>query len=175
MNNPFLTSRLILHVFQICSILVKLEDCVSKAVSHYTLDIVAPRVISFEDQVQTRDRFYTLFFGYHHYQCHYHLNFVSGISVVRLFICIIQGGQGFFEKKTYIKPYIFTKQTCKPYIFFNRSKPYNFLKKTYKTVQFKKKYVKFFFKTVQLNIYFFIINQYILKIFVIFIHRLLNK
>ena len=88
MNNPFLTSRLILHVFQICSILVKLEDCVSKAVSHYTLDIVAPRVISFEDQVQTRDRFYTLFFGYHHYQCHYHLNFVSGISVVRLFICI---------------------------------------------------------------------------------------
>ncbi|XP_023324585.1 COP9 signalosome complex subunit 4-like [Eurytemora carolleeae] len=36
---------------EICTILVKLEDCVSKAVSHYTLDIVAPRVISFEDQV----------------------------------------------------------------------------------------------------------------------------
>jgi COP9 signalosome complex subunit 4 len=36
---------------EISSILVKLEDCVSKAVSHYTLDIVAPRVISFEDQV----------------------------------------------------------------------------------------------------------------------------
>ena len=33
--------------------LVKLEDSIAKAVSHYTLDIVQPRVISFEDQVGT--------------------------------------------------------------------------------------------------------------------------
>jgi len=36
---------------EIGSILVRLEDSVSKAVSHFTLEIVAPRVISFEDQV----------------------------------------------------------------------------------------------------------------------------
>ena len=33
------------------STLVKLEDSVSKAVSHFTLEVVQPRVISFEDQV----------------------------------------------------------------------------------------------------------------------------
>ena len=31
--------------------LVKMEDSVAKAVSHFTLEIVQPRVISFEDQV----------------------------------------------------------------------------------------------------------------------------
>jgi len=31
--------------------LVKVEDSISKAVSHYTLEVVQPRVISFEDQV----------------------------------------------------------------------------------------------------------------------------
>ena len=31
--------------------MAKVEDSISKAVSHYTLDIVQPRVISFEDQV----------------------------------------------------------------------------------------------------------------------------
>ena len=31
--------------------LVQLEDSVSKAVSHFTLEVVQPRVISFEDQV----------------------------------------------------------------------------------------------------------------------------
>ena len=31
--------------------LVKMQDSVSKAVSHFTLEIVQPRVISFEDQV----------------------------------------------------------------------------------------------------------------------------
>ena len=38
--------------------LVKMEDSVSKAVSHYTLEIVQPRVISFEDQVH-------FFFNFH--------------------------------------------------------------------------------------------------------------
>ena len=64
------------------------------------------------------DRFYTLFFGYHHYQCHYHLNFVSGISVVRLFICIIQGGQGFFEKKNLHKTVHFYKTNVQTVHFF---------------------------------------------------------
>ena len=36
---------------EISTILQNLEDSVSKAVSHYTLDKVAPRVISFEEQV----------------------------------------------------------------------------------------------------------------------------
>ena len=31
--------------------LVKIEDSVSKAVSHFTLEVVQPRVISFEEQV----------------------------------------------------------------------------------------------------------------------------
>ena len=31
--------------------LTQLEDSVSKAVSHFTLEVVQPRVISFEDQV----------------------------------------------------------------------------------------------------------------------------
>lgn len=35
----------------VCNHLTKMEDSVSKAVSHYTLEIVQPRVISFEDQV----------------------------------------------------------------------------------------------------------------------------
>lgn len=33
--------------------LAQLEDSIAKAVSHFTLDIVQPRVISFEDQVVT--------------------------------------------------------------------------------------------------------------------------
>jgi len=36
---------------EISQILGRLEDSVSKAVSHFTLEIIAPRVISFEDQV----------------------------------------------------------------------------------------------------------------------------
>ena len=32
--------------------LTQLEDSVSKAVSHFTLEVVQPRVISFEDQVE---------------------------------------------------------------------------------------------------------------------------
>jgi len=36
---------------EISNILSRLEDSVSKAVSHFTLEIIAPRVISFEDQV----------------------------------------------------------------------------------------------------------------------------
>ena len=36
---------------EVASELAKVEDSISKAVSHYTLDIVQPRVISFEDQV----------------------------------------------------------------------------------------------------------------------------
>ena len=31
--------------------MTQLEDSVSKAVSHFTLEVVQPRVISFEDQV----------------------------------------------------------------------------------------------------------------------------
>ncbi len=38
-------------LFEVSSTLAKLEDSVSKAVSHFTLEIVQPRVISFEDQV----------------------------------------------------------------------------------------------------------------------------
>ena len=40
------------NYFQISSILEGLEDSVSKAVSHFTLEIVSPRAISFEDQVE---------------------------------------------------------------------------------------------------------------------------
>lgn len=36
---------------EVSSTLAKLEDSISKAVSHFTLEIVQPRVISFEDQV----------------------------------------------------------------------------------------------------------------------------
>ena len=39
------------NYFEVSSTLAKLEDSVSKAVSHFTLEIVQPRVISFEDQV----------------------------------------------------------------------------------------------------------------------------
>jgi hypothetical protein len=38
-------------LIEVSSTLAKLEDSVSKAVSHFTLEIVQPRVISFEDQV----------------------------------------------------------------------------------------------------------------------------
>ena len=38
-------------LLQVGSTLLQLEDSVSKAVSHYTLEVVQPRVISFEDQV----------------------------------------------------------------------------------------------------------------------------
>ena len=36
---------------EVAAHLTKLEDSIAKAVSHYTLDVVQPRVISFEDQV----------------------------------------------------------------------------------------------------------------------------
>ena len=36
---------------EVRTILVKLEDSVSKALSHFTLEVVKPRMISFEDQV----------------------------------------------------------------------------------------------------------------------------
>ena len=36
---------------EVATNLVQLEDSVSKAVSHFTLEVVQPRVISFEDQV----------------------------------------------------------------------------------------------------------------------------
>ena len=36
---------------QVGNTLTQLEDSVSKAVSHFTLEVVQPRVISFEDQV----------------------------------------------------------------------------------------------------------------------------
>ena len=39
------------------------DDAVSKAVSHYTLEVVQPRVISFEDQVY----FTTLFPSKNHF------------------------------------------------------------------------------------------------------------
>ena len=37
---------------QVGNTLTQLEDSVSKAVSHFTLEVVQPRVISFEDQVE---------------------------------------------------------------------------------------------------------------------------
>ena len=37
---------------QVGNTLTQLEDSVSKAVSHFTLEVVQPRVISFEDQVR---------------------------------------------------------------------------------------------------------------------------
>ena len=36
---------------EVGTILVKLEDSVSKALSHFTLEVVKPRMISFKDQV----------------------------------------------------------------------------------------------------------------------------
>jgi len=48
-NVSLVISRLLLT--EISTILQNLEDSVSKAVSHYTLEKVAPRVISFEEQV----------------------------------------------------------------------------------------------------------------------------
>jgi len=50
-NVSLVISRALLQ--EIGSILVTLEDSVSKAVSHFFLEIVSPRVISFEDQVGT--------------------------------------------------------------------------------------------------------------------------
>jgi len=48
-NVSLVISRQLLS--EVATQLTKVEDSISKAVSHYTLDIVQPRVISFEDQV----------------------------------------------------------------------------------------------------------------------------
>eukprot|EP00092_Neocalanus_flemingeri_P024797 GFUD01026887.1.p1 GENE.GFUD01026887.1~~GFUD01026887.1.p1 ORF type:complete len:429 (+),score=158.24 GFUD01026887.1:70-1287(+) len=48
-NVSLVISRQLLS--EVGSTLVQLEDSVSKAVSHFTLEVVQPRVISFEDQV----------------------------------------------------------------------------------------------------------------------------
>lgn len=48
-NVSLVISRQLLS--EVAKELVKIEDPVSKAVSHYTLEVVQPRVISFEDQV----------------------------------------------------------------------------------------------------------------------------
>ena len=48
-NVSLVISRQLLS--EVATQLIKVEDSISKAVSHYTLDIVQPRVISFEDQV----------------------------------------------------------------------------------------------------------------------------
>ena len=48
-NVSLVISRQLLS--EVASELVKIEDSVSKAVSHFTLEVVLPRVISFEDQV----------------------------------------------------------------------------------------------------------------------------
>ena len=48
-NVSLVISRQLLS--EVGATLVQLEDSVSKAVSHFTLEVVQPRVISFEDQV----------------------------------------------------------------------------------------------------------------------------
>ena len=48
-NVSLVISRQLLS--EVATELVKIEDSISKAVSHYTLEVVQPRVISFEDQV----------------------------------------------------------------------------------------------------------------------------
>ena len=48
-NVSLVISRQLLS--EVGTTLVQLEDSVSKAVSHFTLEVVQPRVISFEDQV----------------------------------------------------------------------------------------------------------------------------
>ena len=48
-NVSLVISRQLLS--EVAAELAKVEDSISKAVSHYTLEIVQPRVISFEDQV----------------------------------------------------------------------------------------------------------------------------
>jgi COP9 signalosome complex subunit 4 len=48
-NVSLVISRQLLS--EVAAQLVKLEDSISKAVSHFTLEVVQPRVISFEDQV----------------------------------------------------------------------------------------------------------------------------
>ncbi len=48
-NVSLVISRQLLS--EVASELVKIEDPISKAVSHFTLEVVQPRVISFEDQV----------------------------------------------------------------------------------------------------------------------------
>ena len=48
-NVSLVISRQLLS--EVATEMAKVEDSISKAVSHYTLDIVQPRVISFEDQV----------------------------------------------------------------------------------------------------------------------------
>ena len=50
-NVSLVISRQLLS--EVGNTLAQLEDSVSKAVSHFTIDIVQPRVISFEDQVVT--------------------------------------------------------------------------------------------------------------------------
>merc|ERR1711994_449743 len=50
-NVSLVISRQLLS--EVGTTLAQLEDSVSKAVSHFTIDIVQPRVISFEDQVVT--------------------------------------------------------------------------------------------------------------------------
>ena len=51
-NVSLVISRQLLS--EVATQLTKVEDSISKAVSHYTLEIVQPRVISFEDQVSKK-------------------------------------------------------------------------------------------------------------------------
>ena len=48
-NVSLVISRQLLS--EVAATLAQLEDSISKAVSHFTLEVVQPRVISFEDQV----------------------------------------------------------------------------------------------------------------------------
>ena len=50
-NVSLVISRQLLS--EVGNTLAQLEDSVSKAVSHFTIEVVQPRVISFEDQVVT--------------------------------------------------------------------------------------------------------------------------